>query len=77
MYLCVIYPSIKFTICIPYYTGKRFAESEMKLVLSNLLSKFEVLPCEKTEIPVDIRSMAGFITPKNGIVLKFRTIVED
>ncbi|XP_001948421.1 cytochrome P450 6k1 [Acyrthosiphon pisum] len=56
--------------------GKRFAESEMKLVLSNVLSKFEVLPCEKTEIPVNIRSMSGFITPKNGIVLKFRPIVE-
>ncbi|XP_060866135.1 cytochrome P450 6k1-like [Metopolophium dirhodum] len=56
--------------------GKRFAESEMKLVLSNVLSKFEVLPCEKTEIPVDIRSMSGFITAKNGIVLKFRPIVE-
>ncbi|XP_025199470.1 cytochrome P450 6k1-like [Melanaphis sacchari] len=56
--------------------GKRFAESEMKLVLSNILSKFEVLPCEQTEIPVNIRSEAGIITPKNGIVLKFRPIIE-
>nr|UOW66143.1 cytochrome P450 6CY16 [Rhopalosiphum padi] len=56
--------------------GKRFAESEMKLALSNVLSKFEVLPCEQTEIPVDIRSGSGFITPKNGIVLKFRQIIE-
>ncbi|XP_026813244.1 cytochrome P450 6k1-like [Rhopalosiphum maidis] len=56
--------------------GKRFAESEMKLALSNVLSKFEVLPCEQTEIPVDIRSGSGFITPKNGIVLKFRPIIE-
>ncbi|XP_022170039.1 cytochrome P450 6k1-like [Myzus persicae] len=56
--------------------GKRFAESEMKLVLSNLLSKFEVLPCEQTEIPLDIRSGTGLISAKNGVVLKFRPIIE-
>ncbi|KAL5240684.1 hypothetical protein ACI65C_008094 [Semiaphis heraclei] len=56
--------------------GKRFAESEMKLVLSNVLSKFEVLPCEETEIPVDIRSESGVTSPKNGIVLKFRPIAD-
>ncbi|KAL5236030.1 hypothetical protein ACI65C_003440 [Semiaphis heraclei] len=59
-------------ICI----GKRFAESEMKLVLSNVLSKFEVLPCEQTEIPLDITSEPGILTPKRGLVLKFRPIVE-
>jgi len=74
--MCNIYRSIKNTICILYYTGKRFAESEMKLVLSNVLSKFEVLPCEETEIPVDIRSESGVTSPKNGIVLKFRPIAE-
>ncbi|XP_022170037.1 probable cytochrome P450 6a13 [Myzus persicae] len=56
--------------------GKRFAESEMKLVLSNVLSKYEVLPCEQTEIPLNIRSGIGFISAKNGVVLKFRPIVE-
>ncbi|XP_022170026.1 uncharacterized protein LOC111033548 [Myzus persicae] len=56
--------------------GKRFAESEMKLVLSKILSKFEVLPCDQTEIPLDIRSGSGLISPKNGVVLKFRPIIE-
>nr|QIU80473.1 cytochrome P450 monooxygenase CYP6CY24 [Aphis gossypii] len=59
-------------VCI----GKRFAESEMKLLLSNVLSKFEVLPCEQTEIPVNIRSDTGLTSPKNGIILKFRPIIE-
>lgn len=59
-----------------FYIGKRFAESEMKLLLSNVLLKFEVLPCEQTEIPVNIRSDAGFISPKNPIILKFRPIIK-
>ncbi|CAI6365721.1 unnamed protein product [Macrosiphum euphorbiae] len=59
-------------VCI----GKRFAESEMKLVLSNVLSKFEVLPCEQTEIPINIKCGPGLISPKNGVVLKFRPIVK-
>ncbi|CAI6366502.1 unnamed protein product [Macrosiphum euphorbiae] len=56
--------------------GKRFAEAEMKLVLSKVLSKFEVLPCEQTEIPLDIRSGSGLLSPKNELVLKFRPIIE-
>ncbi|KAF0770710.1 putative cytochrome P450 6a13, partial [Aphis craccivora] len=35
-------------ICI----GKRFAEIEMKLALVEMLIKFEVFPCAKTEIPL-------------------------
>jgi len=54
--------------------GRRFAELEMILVLSNVLSKYEVLPCEKTEIPLDIRSGSGFISPKNEIWLSFKPI---
>ncbi|XP_001943150.2 cytochrome P450 6k1 isoform X2 [Acyrthosiphon pisum] len=56
--------------------GKRFAEAEMKLVLSKVLSKFEVQPCEQTEIPLDIRSGSGLLSPKNGLVLKFKPIIE-
>ncbi|VVC37283.1 Cytochrome P450, conserved site,Cytochrome P450,Cytochrome P450, E-class, group I [Cinara cedri] len=55
--------------------GKRFAELEMKLVLSKILSQYEVLPCEKTEQPIDIRSKTGFISPKNGIWLSLKPIV--
>ncbi|XP_001945833.2 cytochrome P450 6k1 isoform X3 [Acyrthosiphon pisum] len=57
--------------------GKRFAELEMKLVLSNVLSKFEVLPCEETEIPLEITDETGVIAPKRDLVLKFRPIIED
>lgn len=58
------------------FIGKRFAELEMKLFLSNLLSKFEVLPCEQTEIPLEITSESGIMASKREIVLKFRPIIE-
>lgn len=48
----------------------------MKLALTNVLSKFEVLPCEQTEIPLEITSEPGVISPKRGLVLKFRPITE-
>jgi len=76
MHICFIYLQFLPILSLIFYIGKRFAESEMKLLLSNVLSKFEVLPCEQTEIPVDIRSDSGFISPKNGIILKFRPIIE-
>ncbi|CAI6365988.1 unnamed protein product [Macrosiphum euphorbiae] len=58
--------------------GKRFAESEMKLALSNILSKFEVSPCEQTEIPLELLvASSSLISPKNGVVLKFRPIDEQ
>ncbi|XP_022170025.1 uncharacterized protein LOC111033547 [Myzus persicae] len=61
-------------VCI----GKRFAESEMKLALSNVLSKFEVSPCEQTEIPLQLAVAASsIISPKNSVVLKFRPIIEQ
>jgi len=65
-----------FNLYILSCIGKRFAEAEMKLILSKILSKFEVLPCEQTEIPLDIRSGSGLLSPKNGLVLKFRPIIE-
>ncbi|KAL4096786.1 hypothetical protein QTP88_021670 [Uroleucon formosanum] len=58
-------------ICI----GKRFAELEMKLALVEMLTKFEVLPCEKTEIPLKYSSKAFTLVPKHGIWLKFQKIV--
>jgi len=46
----------------------------MKLVLSEILSKFEILPCEKTEVPLVISMEPGLRRPKNGVWLTFKTI---
>ncbi|XP_050547770.1 probable cytochrome P450 6a13 isoform X2 [Daktulosphaira vitifoliae] len=55
--------------------GKRFAELEMKLALSELLSKYEVLPCEKTLIPMTFQKRTINIVAKNNTLwLKFKPI---
>ncbi|XP_025193066.1 probable cytochrome P450 6a13 [Melanaphis sacchari] len=60
-------------ICI----GKRFAEMEMKLALVKILSKFEVEPCEKTEIPIQFSKLSLLVVPKNEKVwLKLNPITE-
>jgi cytochrome P450 family 6 len=53
------------------FSGKRFAELEMKLALVEILSKFEVQTCERTEIPIKFSKKALIIVPENGIWLKF------
>jgi len=55
-------------------TGKRLAELELKLIISKMLSNFEILPCEKTEIPLTFKTERGMITSKNGVWLSFKTI---
>lgn len=57
-----------------FVSGKRFAESEMKLALVDILSKFEVEPCEKTVIPIRISKKAIIAMPEDGIWLKFKHI---
>jgi len=59
-----------------FFTGKRFAEIDIKLVLSELLSQFEVAPCDKTEIPLQFKRNANFVTPKNGIWLTFTQVAD-
>ncbi|XP_060857953.1 probable cytochrome P450 6a13 [Metopolophium dirhodum] len=54
--------------------GKRFAEMEMKLALTELLTTYEVEPCEKTDIPMRFSKRSLIITPENGIWLKFKPI---
>jgi len=76
MHICFIYLQFLPILSLIFYIGKRFVELEMKLILTNVLSKFEILPCEQTEIPVNIRGDAGFISPKNPIILKFRPVIE-
>lgn len=46
----------------------------MKLALVEMLSKFEVEPCDKTEIPLKFSKKALIIIPENGIWLKFKEI---
>uniref|UniRef100_A0A2S2NM21 Putative Cytochrome p450 n=1 Tax=Schizaphis graminum TaxID=13262 RepID=A0A2S2NM21_SCHGA len=54
--------------------GKRFAEVEMKLALVELLTKFEVFPCEETDNPLTFANKSLTLVPKNGIWLKFKKI---
>ncbi|XP_025192941.1 cytochrome P450 9e2-like [Melanaphis sacchari] len=55
--------------------GKRLAELEIKFILTEILLKYEVLPCEKTEIPINIRGSGSLVNPKNGVWLSFKPIV--
>jgi len=52
--------------------GKRFAEMEMKLAVVEILTKFELCPCEKTEIPLKYSNVNFTLAPKRGIWLKFK-----
>ncbi|XP_050527991.1 uncharacterized protein LOC126898087 [Daktulosphaira vitifoliae] len=54
--------------------GKRFAEMEMKLALTELLTRYEVEPCVKTDVPLEFQIRAPIFTPKNGIWLKFNKL---
>lgn len=49
--------------------GARFAKFEAKLVLFHLILNFEIVPVEKTEIPLKIVKTGFFLLPKNGIWL--------
>ncbi|XP_016660176.1 probable cytochrome P450 6a13 isoform X2 [Acyrthosiphon pisum] len=57
-------------ICI----GKRFAEMEIKLAFVEILTKFEVFPCEKTEIPLKYSKKVLTLVSKHGIWLRFKRI---
>jgi len=47
---------------------------EMKLALTELLTTYEVEPCEKTDIPMRFSKRSLIIMPENGIWLKFKPI---
>ncbi|XP_050439207.1 LOW QUALITY PROTEIN: uncharacterized protein LOC126844826 [Adelges cooleyi] len=52
--------------------GKRFAEMEMKLALSKLLTMYQIEPCEKTDVPMKPKKLALTTVPENGIWLRFK-----
>ncbi|XP_050439571.1 probable cytochrome P450 6a14 [Adelges cooleyi] len=54
--------------------GKRFAEMEMKLALSKLLTMYQIEPCEKTDVPMRLKKLAPTTVPENGIWLRFKRI---
>ncbi|XP_001952450.1 probable cytochrome P450 6a13 [Acyrthosiphon pisum] len=56
--------------------GKRFAELEMKMVLSQIITTFRILPCEKTEVPLKLQNGLPMMVAKNGIWLRFQSISE-
>lgn len=57
------------------YIGKRFAEIEMKMALTEILSKYEVDTCEKTQIPIKFsKGTVIVMVPENGVWLKFKNI---
>lgn len=47
---------------------------EMKLALVKILSKFELEPCGKTDIPLKFGKKALMVLPVNGIWLKLKEI---
>lgn len=47
----------------------------MKMALTEILSKYEVETCEKTEIPITFSKATVIImAPQNGVWLKFKSI---
>lgn len=46
----------------------------MKLAFVEMLIKFEVFPCAKTEIPLRYSNMVLTLIPKHGIWLTFKKI---
>lgn len=59
-----------FFYCIP---GKRFAEFEMKMALSDVLTNYEIFTCEKTQIPIKY-VIGSFVNIPESIWLKFKKI---
>jgi len=47
---------------------------EMKLAVVEMLTKFEIFTCEKTEIPLKYSNNIFTLVPKHGIWLKFKKI---
>ncbi|XP_067005524.2 cytochrome P450 6k1 isoform X2 [Anabrus simplex] len=55
-------------------SGMRFGLLSTKVLLVNVLSRFEVLPCEDTPRPVELSPFALFLSSVGGIPLVFKNI---
>ncbi|XP_050528975.1 cytochrome P450 6k1-like [Daktulosphaira vitifoliae] len=54
--------------------GEIFSKIEIKLAISLILMRYELLPCEKTLIPMQFENRSLIMRPKNGMWLKFQPI---
>lgn len=54
--------------------GNRFALLEVKAVLFHLLSKFRIVPTEKTDIPIQIHPRSIGLNAKNGFWVAFEKL---
>lgn len=59
------------------HAASRFAQIEMKLILTRLLSKYEFTTSPKTEIPIQWQSRRFQMIPKNGIHLQVKRLEEN
>lgn len=57
--------------------GMRFAEQQTKLALFQLINKFEVSLCDKSENPLKLNPRTRFLLPKNGIWLRLSHAVPN
>lgn len=63
-----------YSVFLQIIIGMRFALMEVKTGLAEILSKFEVLPCKDTQIPIKTRPQSILLTPNESIRLKFKQI---
>lgn len=56
-----------------FILGKRFAEFEMKVALSEVLSNYEVMSCDKTQIPVKY-VLGSFVNIPESLWLRFKKL---
>lgn len=48
---------------------------EIKIGLAEILSKFEISPCDETQSPIEVNPRSILLTPKEPIRLSFKKIV--
>ncbi|KAF0741275.1 putative cytochrome P450 6a13 [Aphis craccivora] len=56
---------------------KRLADLELKLGLSEIIYNFELLPCSKTENPIQLLPKGMIVKPKNGVWLFLKPIIRQ
>lgn len=54
------------------FLGMRFAVQEIKTLLFHLIRSFQVIPNEKTEVPLELLNDRITIVAKNGFHLAFK-----